>query len=430
MVFKADFYFFHKFVTVFKFCIISKVYLSGVDMKKICVFGLGYIGLPTASILATKGYSVLGVDVNSDVVETINRGKIHIVEPDLDILVKSAVNSGNLKASLEPEESDIFFICVPTPFKEGYKPDLIYVEKAVESIKKYVRKGNLVVLESTSPVGTTKSLVAGILRGSGLNIGEELFIAHAPERVLPGHILRETIENDRIIGGINRKSAEVCRDFYETFVKGEIFLTNSDTAELAKLVENSYRDVNIAFANELAEICDKLGINVWELINLANRHPRVNILSPGPGVGGHCLAVDPWFIVDSAPETAKLIRAAREINEHRPYSIIEKVKKHSEKFKHPVIGCLGISYKPDIDDIRESPALTIVEGLMNLSGAEILVNDPYMKKDFGKIVNIPLDLLLKRSDIIVLLVNHKQYKTVDRAILSEKIVIDTRGVFS
>ncbi len=399
-------------------------------MKKICVLGLGYIGLPTASILATKGYSVLGVDVSSDVVETINRGKVHIVEPDLDILVRSAVNSGNLRASLEPEESDIFFICVPTPFKEGYKPDLIYVEKAAESIRDYVRKGNLVVLESTSPVGTTRNLVAEILKESGLNIGEELFIAHAPERVLPGHILRETIENDRIIGGINRKSAEVCRDFYETFVKGEIFLTNSDTAELAKLVENSYRDVNIAFANELAEICDGLGINVWELITLANRHPRVNILSPGPGVGGHCLAVDPWFIVDSVPETAKIIKAAREINEHRPFSIIDKVKKHSEKFKHPVIGCLGISYKPDIDDIRESPALTIVKELMNLSSAEILVNDPYMKKNMTEMTNTSLDILLAKSDIVVLLVNHKEYKSIDKTLLSEKIVIDTRGLFS
>jgi len=287
-------------------------------MKKVCVMGLGYIGLPTASILATKGYDVVGVDVSEKVVEIINSGGIHIVEPDLDILVKSGVNSRKLKASLTPEEADIFFICVPTPFKEGYKPDLSYIEDATKAIAPFVRKGNLIVLESTSPVGTTDKVVAEILKETGLNIGEELFIAHAPERVLPGYILKETIENDRIIGGINEKSAEVCAAFYNTFVKGNIYTTNAKTAELAKLIENSYRDVNIAFANELSNICDDLGIDPWELIELANKHPRVNILSPGPGVGGHCLAVDPWFIVDTAPEKAQIIKLARLTNEARP----------------------------------------------------------------------------------------------------------------
>ncbi len=398
-------------------------------MKKVCVLGLGYIGLPTASILATKGYDVLGVDVSEKVVETINKGEIHIVEPDLDILVKSGVKSGKLRASLKPEEADLFFICVPTPFKEGYKPDLKYVEEATEAIVPYVKKGDLIVLESTSPVGTTDKTVAKILEKSGLNIGEELFIAHAPERVLPGYILKETIENDRIIGGINDKSAEVCKEFYKTFVKGDIFTTNARTAELAKLVENSYRDVNVAFANELANICDELSIDVWELIELSNKHPRVDILRPGPGVGGHCLAVDPWFIVDSVPEKAKLIKTARETNESRPGVVTEKVLNHAKKFREPVIGCLGISYKPDIDDIRESPALDIVRKLRDSESGQVLVHDPYKDCHDLEFSFSELDDLLGKSDIVVMLVNHREYNEIDQNILNEKIIVDTRGVF-
>ncbi len=400
-------------------------------MKKICVMGLGYIGLPTASILATKGYEVHGVDVSQKVVDTVNSGHIHIVEPDLDILVKAAVRSGKLRAATTPCESDAFFICVPTPFKAGHKPDMRFVEEATEAIVPFVRRGNLVVLESTSPVGTCDNILVPLLKKSGLRIGAELFIAHAPERVLPGQILKETIENDRIIGGINERSAKVCANLYRTFVKGTIYLTNARTAELAKLVENSYRDVNIAFANELAAICDELDIDVWELIELANRHPRVKILSPGPGVGGHCLAVDPWFIVDSAPKTARLIRTAREINDARPHTIVTKVKEHAARFKKPVIGCLGISYKADIDDIRESPALEIIRMLISENIGEILVHDPYLPNhsDSLEFSSTPLPELLERSEIIVLLVNHREYYAIDRSLLEEKVVVDTRGMF-
>ncbi len=398
--------------------------------KKICVMGLGYIGLPTASILATKGYDVVGVDVSQSIVDTINKGEIHIVEPDLDILVKAAVNSGKLKASLKVEKADIFFICVPTPFKADYKPDVTYIEAATKSIIPFLEKGNLVILESTSPVGTTEDVVGKILKETGLNIGKELFIAHAPERVLPGHILKETIENDRIIGGINKESTKICEAFYKTFVKGEIFTTDAKTAELAKLVENSYRDVNIAFANELDNICSKLDVNVWELIKLANKHPRVNILSPGPGVGGHCLAVDPWFIVDAAKDEAKLIMRARVTNEARPDVIINKILKNSNRFKKPVVGALGLSYKPDIDDIRESPALEIVEKLSKLDSIELLVHDPYIKSH--KHLNFKtdeLDVIIEKSDILVLLVHHKEYFKIDKSRLREKILIDTRGIW-
>ena len=397
--------------------------------KKICVMGLGYIGLPTAAILATKGYNVIGVDISQSLVNTISKGEINILEPDLDIVVKSAINSNKLKVSLTPEEADVFFISVPTPFKESYKPDISYIESATKSILPYLRKGNLVILESTSPIGTTE-YIGELLKESRLNIGKELFIAHAPERVLLGHTLKEIIENDRIIGGVNKKSSEVCKKFYNTFVKGEIFITDAKTAELTKLVENSYRDVNIAFANELDNICSKLDVNVWELIKLANKHPRVNILSPGPGVGGHCLAVDPWFIVDAAKDEAKLIKRARITNEARPDIITKRVLIHANRFKKPVVGALGISYKPDIDDIRESPALEVVEKLSKLDSIELLVHDPYIKSH--KHLNFKTDdlnTIIEKSDILVLLVHHKEYFKIDKSRLREKILIDTRGIW-
>ncbi|MFK5951135.1 MAG: UDP-N-acetyl-D-mannosamine dehydrogenase, partial [Methylococcales bacterium] len=322
--------------------------------KKICVIGLGYIGLPTASLLGTKGFSVHGVDVSEHVVDTINKGKIHIVEPDLDIMVKSAVNAGNLKAGLEPIEADVFIIAVPTPFKGDYEPDLSYVESATKMISPFVKPGDLVILESTSPVGTTDEVVAKILTADGHDTEKEVFVAHCPERVLPGRILIELVENDRIVGGVNALATEKAVEFYNTFVRGEVLSTDSRTAEMAKLTENSSRDVSIAFANELSLICDDEGINVWELISLANRHPRVNILNPGPGVGGHCIAVDPWFIVARSPEHAKLIKTARLVNDAKPDWVIEKVKSRAEKFKHPVIGCLGLAFKADVDDLRES----------------------------------------------------------------------------
>jgi len=395
-------------------------------MKKICVIGLGYIGLPTASLLGTKGYQVLGVDIRPEVVETINQGKIHIVEPDLDVLVKSAVQSGNLVASLEPQQADVFIIAVPTPFKNNHDPDISYVEQATRSIAPYVKPGNLVILESTSPVGTTNR-VAEILVEHGHDVEQDIFVAHCPERVLPGRILIELIENDRLVGGINERSTENAVDFYQNFVRGEVLSTDSRTAELAKLTENSFRDVNIAFANELSIICDKLGVNVWETIRLANRHPRVNILNPGPGVGGHCIAVDPWFIIAGAPEEAKLIRAARTVNDSKPRWVINKVRSSAEKFKNPIIGCLGLSFKADVDDMRESPAKEIVRELVALQVGQILVAEPHVEqlKEFDL---LPWQEVVRRSDIVVLLVDHRQFKKLKASDLNEKVLIDTRGV--
>jgi UDP-N-acetyl-D-mannosaminuronic acid dehydrogenase len=395
--------------------------------KTICVVGLGYIGLPTASLLGTKGYKVYGVDTSPHVVDTINQGKIHIVEPDLDILVKSAVQAGNLSAGLEPKESDVFIIAVPTPFKGDHQPDLSYVEAATKMIAPYVKPGNLVILESTSPVGTTDEVVAKILRDAGHDVDKEVFVVHCPERVLPGRILTELVENDRIVGGTNESATLKAVEFYQTFVRGEVLATDSRTAEMTKLTENSFRDVNIAFANELSLICDKEGINVWRLIALANRHPRVNILNPGPGVGGHCIAVDPWFIVARAPEQARLIRTAREVNDHKPEWVIEKVKTSANKFKCPVIGCLGLSFKADVDDLRESPSVEIVRKLQQQKIGEILVAEPTLAqhKEFHL---LPYEEVIAKSDIVLLLVDHKQFRKLKASDLKEKILIDTRGI--
>jgi len=395
--------------------------------KKICVIGLGYIGLPTASLLGTKGFHVHGVDVSEHVVNTINKGKIHIVEPDLDIMVRSAVNAGNLKAGLEPVEADIFIIAVPTPFKGDHEPDLSYVESATKMISPYVKPGNLVILESTSPVGTTDEVVAKILSDDGHDIDKEVHVAHCPERVLPGRILIELVENDRIVGGVNPLATEKAVEFYQSFVRGEVLSTDSRTAEMAKLTENSSRDVSIAFANELSLICDEEGINVWELISLANRHPRVNILTPGPGVGGHCIAVDPWFIVARSPKYAKLIKTARLVNDAKPEWVIEKVKSRAEKFKRPVIGCLGLAFKADVDDLRESPAVDIVRQLIKDDVGEVLISEPNLDKhsDFDLIT---CEELIQRADIILLLVDHKEFKGIKRLELNEKVLIDTRGI--
>lgn len=400
--------------------------------QKIIVMGLGYIGLPTASMLATKGHQVLGVDVNQHAVDTINSGKIHIVEPDLDILVRSAVNSGNLKASLLPEEADTFIIAVPTPFKvtadNPKAPDLSYVEAATRAIAPYVREESLVILESTSPVGAT-DLIYRILTEQRPELEGKLFVAHCPERVLPGHIIRELVDNDRIVGGVNKQSAEKARDLYKTFCNGSIFLTDSKTAELTKLVENSYRDVNIAFANELSLICDKLGINVWETISLANRHPRVNILQPGPGVGGHCIAVDPWFIVSSAPEEARLIRTAREVNDSKPLWVIDRVKAKAARFKEPVIGCLGLAFKANIDDLRESPALEITRMLIKEGVGQVMACEPNVNHGFSDFPLHPLDEVIRKADILLVLVDHDEFKDLDKDVLKEKVVIDTKGIW-
>ncbi len=395
--------------------------------KKICVIGLGYIGLPTASLLGTKGYHVHGVDVSEKVVDTINKGGIHIVEPDLDILVKSAVQAGNLIASQQPTEADIFIIAVPTPFTDGKKPDLTYVEKATQSICSYVKPGNLVILESTSPVGTTDEVVARILAEHGHNVGTDVFVAHCPERVLPGRILVELVENDRVVGGINEASTQIAVAFYEEFVRGEVLATTAKTAEMVKLTENSFRDVNIAFANEISMIAEAEGINTWEVIALANRHPRVNILQPGPGVGGHCIAVDPWFIVHRSPEHARLIRTAREVNDHKPEWVMERVRAKAAKFKNPVIGCLGLAFKADVDDLRESPAMDIVRHLQKENIGQLLICEPNLKShpEFNL---MRAEDVIKEADIILVLVDHKPFRKITASDLKEKIVIDTRGI--
>ena len=399
--------------------------------QKIVVMGLGYIGLPTASMLATKGHTVLGVDVNEKAVATINSGRIHIIEPDLDILVRSAVNSGNLKASLVPEEGDTFIIAVPTPFMEldgnPKAPDLSYVEAATRAIVPFLREGNLVILESTSPVGTTE-LIYKIIVASRPELEGKIHAAHCPERVLPGHILRELVDNDRIIGGLTKSANEQAKELYKSFCNGAILLTDSKTAELSKLVENSFRDVNIAFANELSMICDHLGINVWETIALANRHPRVNILQPGPGVGGHCIAVDPWFVVSSAPEQARLIRTAREVNDSKPHWVIEKVKAKAARFKAPVIGCLGLTFKANIDDMRESPSFDIVKDLLTQNVGKIMACDPNVQADKVKFPLFELKQVLKEADILLLLVDHTEFKEIDLETIKDKVVIDTKGL--
>ncbi len=382
--------------------------------KKICVIGLGYIGLPTAALLANRGYDVHGVDVVESTVDTINQGKIHIVEPELDTFVKSAVNSGKLKASLIPTQADVFIIAVPTPFHSGYVPNVDYVLSATKSIATYVQEGNIVILESTSPVGTTE-LVENTLKEEKIDTSK-LYIAHCPERVLPGKIMKELVENDRIVGGLTQEATSKTVEFYNTFVSGEVLSTDARTAEMAKLTENSFRDTNIAFANELSMLCDKFDINVWELISLANRHPRVNILQPGAGVGGHCIAVDPWFIVHAGGETAKMIRTAREVNTYKTEWVIEKIKNAALTFekqngRKAKVACMGLAFKPDIDDLRESPALYIARRL-KADGVEILAVEPNIEthEEF-EIINYKD--AIKQADIVTFLVAHKEFKKLD-----------------
>ena len=401
----------------------------------ICVIGLGYIGLPTASIFATKGKRVLGVDVVPHVVQTINEGKIHIVEPDLDILVRAAVQSGNLKASSVPAAASTFIIAVPTPFQSNngqLVPDLSYIESAIRSIASVISKGDLIILESTSPVGTTEKMRDWLLEEVGDRFdADDFYFAHCPERVLPGQMLKELVSNDRIAGGLTPEASEKAKALYEVFCSAEIFITDAKTAELAKLTENSYRDVNIAFANELSMICDSLSIDVWELIRLANRHPRVKILQPGPGVGGHCIAVDPWFIVAACPDRAKLIRVAREVNDSKPNHVIGQVIERSERFRKPVVACLGLAFKADVDDLRESPALHIAEALAERFLGDLIVCEPNINKLpkslEGKATLEIAEDAIKRADIVVLLVDHKPFKKLSRRVLDQRVVIDTRG---
>jgi UDP-N-acetyl-D-mannosaminuronic acid dehydrogenase len=385
-------------------------------IKKICVVGLGYIGLPTAALLANRGYDIHGVDLDQRAVEIINRGEIHIVEPELDTFVKSAVNSGRLKADIKPAEADVFIIAVPTPFHEGFVPNIDYVCAATLSIVPYIRPGNIVILESTSPVGTTDK-VAELLGEKGIDLSG-IYIAHCPERVLPGKIMKELVENDRIVGGTTEAATKITANFYRDFVQGAVLETDARTAEMAKLTENSYRDTNIAFANELSILCDKFDINVWELIRLANRHPRVNILQPGAGVGGHCIAIDPWFIVHKGGKDAKLIRTAREVNIYKTEWTIEKIKNaalefEKEKGSKAKIACMGLAFKPDIDDLRESPALNITKRLVN-EGMDVLAVEPNIKSYEGLNLVYYQDAV-KAADLVIFLVAHKEFKGLKAA---------------
>lgn len=379
----------------------------------ISVIGLGYIGLPTAALLASNGYSVVGVDVSEYAVNTINQGKIHIVEPDLDAFVRSGVAAGRLRAFTKAQAADVYIICVPTPFHDGEgipQPNIDYILTATESIAPIVKPADMVILESTSPVGTTEQ-IQNVLRNAGVDV-DEVHIAYCPERVLPGKIMTELVENDRIVGGLTLAATQAVAEFYRGFVRGEVLETDAKTAEMCKLTENSFRDVNIAFANELSLICDKEGINVWDLVCLANRHPRVNILQPGAGVGGHCIAVDPWFVVARDEANSRLIKTAREINDYKTDWVIEKIKSHSadvfNKIKvKPKIACLGLAFKPDIDDLRESPALEVAKSLMN-QGYEVVAVEPNIETH--EIIElVTLEKVLNDNFILALLVKHKVF---------------------
>lgn len=405
-------------------------------MKSVSVIGLGYIGLPTATLIANNGFKVYGMDPVDKVVNIINQGKIHIVEPGLEDYVKKAVANGNLIADTKPHKADVFILAVPTPFKGDKEPDLSYVESAAREIAPFLQDGNLVILESTSPVGTTEKVRRWIMDENKSLQDKALYFAHCPERVLPGRIVQELSTNDRIIGGIDEASTEKTVGFYKHFVRGALLKTDARTAELSKLTENSFRDVNIAFANELSIICEKLGINVWELIRLANRHPRVNILQPGPGVGGHCIAVDPWFIVDSTPAEARLIRTARQVNDNKPHYVMSKVYEAIKGIVSPKIACLGLAFKPDIDDLRESPSLQISYDLAAAGKAQIFAVEPNiqtlpLKLQYMKNVSLmEYHEAINKADIVLLLVDHKEFKNLDKEMLKGKIIIDTRGIWA
>jgi UDP-N-acetyl-D-mannosaminuronic acid dehydrogenase len=402
-----------------------------VNFQKICILGLGYIGLPTASTFATHGVRVIGVDINTHVVNTLKEGKIHIAEPGLRTVVEAAVTSGNLTVSSQPEQADAFLIAVPTPFHENqyqeyegrkYKlADMGAVISAAEAIVPCLRKGNLVVLESTSPPRTTLDLVAPILERSDLKAGTDFFLCYSPERVLPGQILRELIENARVIGGITPESARAGHDLYAVFVKGDIIETDATTAEMVKLMENTTRDVNIAIANEFSRLAEKFGVDVWEAISLANRHPRINILSPGPGVGGHCISVDPWFFVEAAPELTPLIYNARRVNDEQPHFVLQKVKQALGDLREKKVAALGLAYKPDVDDLRESPATEVVHLLQN-EGAQVQVWEPFKPDAAMAGINMApsLEETLQDADLLLLLVRHTEFLSLDPTEVASK----------
>lgn len=398
-------------------------------IKKICVIGIGYIGLPTAAMFAKHGHDVVGVDINENIVNQLNQGNIVIDEPYLDELVKDLVETGSLKASKTPCISDAFIISVPTPINNEKKSDMKYVKDACESILPYIKKGDIVILESTSPIGTIEDLVKPILETSKLKIGEDIFLGYCPERVIPGNILKELKENDRLIGAINQISGEKIKNLYSSFVEGNIYLMDTKTAEICKLMENTYRDVNIALANELAKICNELDINVWDVISFCNKHPRVNIHNPGPGVGGHCLAVDPWFIIQRVPQIAELIKNSREINDSMPmyvYNKIEKVLKDNNGQK--IVTILGITYKANTDDIRESPIIKLIE-ILKKNGYKIKIYDP----NICKYDNLCNDFIkaCECSELILLAVDHSIFRNLDfikaKKVMNHNLILDTRN---
>jgi UDP-N-acetyl-D-mannosaminuronic acid dehydrogenase len=421
-------------------------------MKTISVIGLGYIGLPTAAVLSSHNVNVIGVDINKYAIDTINKGKIHILEPDLDAVVNNSVAQGYLRAVDKPEPSDAFLIAVPTPFKVGavglYEPDISFIEAAAKSIAPVLKKGDLVILESTSPVGTTEKMAEWLAEDRAdltfpQTHGEEsdVRVAYCPERVLPGRVLIELVKNDRVIGGLTPKCSAEAVNLYKIFVQGECIITNARTAEMCKLTENSFRDVNIAFANELSLICDKLNIDVWELIGLANRHPRVNILLPGPGVGGHCIAVDPWFIVNAAPDQSRLIKLARVVNDSKPDWVVEKVRSEINKYINSnkgikrqdiCIAFFGIAFKPDIDDLRESPSLEIVARLSEIEPCKIYVVEPNIcdlpNRLNGRVDLVNVDEVLAKANISVILVAHNSYKAIVKSLDKVMPVIDVCGI--
>jgi len=417
------------------------------SFETISVIGLGYIGLPTAAVFASKGKKVVGVDINARAVDTINRGAIHIVEPDLDQVVHAAVTRGDLRATTQPEAADAFLIAVPTPFQAGYQPDLRFVKAAAESIAPVLKPGDLVILESTSPVGTTEQMAAWLaaarpdLRFPQQSETPDIYIAYCPERVLPGKVMVELINNDRVIGGMTPACSARASELYRLFLKGECVETNARTAEMCKLTENSFRDVNIAFANELSLICADQGINVWELIALANRHPRVNILQPGPGVGGHCIAVDPWFIVAQNPELARLIRTAREVNDAKPQWVLDQVKtavadsltQTGKRASDLTIACFGLAFKPDIDDLRESPAMGVARLIADWHSGTTWVVEPHIDQIpetlNDKATLVSSEQALAQADILVMLVDHRAFRAVDAAAVRQQWVVDTKGVW-
>jgi len=418
------------------------------SFNTISVIGLGYIGLPTAAAFASRQKKVVGVDINQHAVETINRGAIHIVEPDLDLLVRQAVDAGFLRAVTQPEPADAFLIAVPTPFKGDHLPDMKFVESAARSLAPVLKKGDLIILESTSPVGATEQMAAWLAEvrpdlSFPQQAGEQsdINIAYCSERVLPGQVMVELIKNDRVIGGMTSVCSRRASDLYNIFLEGECVITHSRTAEMCKLTENSFRDVNIAFANELSLICDAQGINVWELISLANRHPRVNILQPGPGVGGHCIAVDPWFIVAQNPELARIIRTAREVNDSKPHWVVERVKaaladcltttgKRAADIK---IACFGLAFKPNIDDLRESPAVEVTHLIADWHAGETWAVEPNVHQLpaslADKVTLHPLDRALEEADLLVMLVDHKPFKAIPADQVRQSWIVDTKGVW-